>query len=386
MNSGASFNETDLSREYFQLSVSQQRWLVSSSVRKNIESPPAILKQARASLRMVAPYRLQNLQSQEGRLRLHWNEPPELDDDGCSRYPAGAVSSIRHQLATIWNTAEERVLPTRGAEEAIDYVIRAFCETDDDVLIPVPSFHAYTRSAKLNGARPIESAFYSSSGTAPTWRDRFRDLRHQFTDRTKIVFFCNPNNPTGEIIDQSALVEFVEFVKDRALIVIDEAYIEFSPLDSVQNLSLRFSNVVTIRSLSKAWGAAGLRVGGIIGHPDVIRMVSSLSPAMPFSRPQSDGVTAIAQQVGKMHDRVRTVELARAQVLNRLDRLKEKGVLELYRAGPTNFLLMKPAAMSEVVQKFEEHQIDVRIFDSEIRIAIPNAQDLERLLHCLDAL
>jgi len=337
-------------------------------------------------LRAVTPYRFQNFQSQKGRLRLDWNEPPKFDDENLSRYPAEAVESIRHQLGTIWNTTEEHVLPTRGAEEAIDYIIRAFCETDDDVLIPVPSFHVYARSAKLNGARSIESDFYSLSGSAPTWLDRFRYLRDQLTDRTKVVFFCNPNNPTGEILDRSALVEFIEFVNDRALIVVDEAYIEFSPLDSVQSLSLRFSNVVTIRTLSKAWGAAGLRVGGIIGHPDVIRMVSSLSPAMPFSHPQAEAVTAIAQNAEKMEERVRAVEQARTQILSRLDRLKKNGVLELYRVGPTNFLLIKPTAMSKVVQKFEEHQIDVRTFDSAIRIAIPNEHDLERLLHCLDAL
>jgi histidinol-phosphate/aromatic aminotransferase/cobyric acid decarboxylase-like protein len=72
--------------------------------------------------------------------------------------------------------------------------------------------------------------------------------------------------------------------------------------------------------------------------------------------------------------------------LSRLDRLKENGVLELYLAGPTNFVLLKPATMSKVVQTFDEHQIDVRTFESTIRIAIPNEQDLERLLHCLDAL
>ena len=87
-----------------------------------------------------------------------------------------------------------------------------------------------------------------------------------------------------------------------------------------------------------------------------------------------------------MHDRVRAVELARAQVLKRLDRLKENGVLEFYLSGPTNFVLLRPTAMSKVVQKFEDQQIDVRIFDSEIRIAIPAQYDLERLLYCLDAL
>lgn len=353
---------------------------------KNTEAPPAILDQARASLRTVAPYRFQNFHSNEDRLRLNWNEPPKLDNEDQTLYPADAVSRIRRQLSAIWKTTEERVLPTRGAEEAIEYIIRAFCETDDDVSIPIPSFHAYARCAKLNGARPIESAFYSQCGVAPTWSDRFRHLRHQFTDRTKVVFFCNPNNPTGEVIDQNALVEFIEFVKNRALIAIDEAYIEFSPLDSFQDLSFKFSNVVTIRSLSKAWGAAGVRIGGIIGHPDVIRAISSLSPAMPFSRLQADAVAVVTQNVERMYDRVRAVEQARAQVLNRLDRLKDNGILESYLAGPTNFVLLNPIAMSNTVQKFNEHQIDVRIFDSTIRIAIPIQQDLDRLLHCLDAL
>lgn len=353
---------------------------------KNSHAPLAILKRARASLRTVTPYRFQNLQSQEGRLRLNWNEPPILDSENWSRYPAEAVASIRHHLSTIWNTSEEHILPTRGAEEAIDYIIRAFCEHDDDVLVPTPSFHAYTRSAKLNGARPIESAFYSLSAASSTWSSRFLDLKYQFTDRTKVVFFCNPNNPTGEVIDPNALIEFIQFVNDRALIVVDEAYIEFSPLDSVQRLSQRFSNVVTLRSLSKAWGAAGLRIGGIIGHPDVIRMLSSLSPAMPFSHPQADAVAVIARHIERMHERVQAVAEARTRVLSRLDRLKENGVLEIYLSGPTNFVLLKPKAMNEAIQTFEEHRIDVRILNTALRVTIPAKHDLERLLHCLDAL
>lgn len=350
------------------------------------ETLPAVLSRGKSSLRTVAPYHFQDYRIPTDKLRLSRNEVPALYDPNWAAYPSSALSSIRHQLAKIWNADEAHVLPTRGAEEAIDFAVRAFCEAGDEVLIPAPSFDIYARGAKLNGATPIIAQFYQTSGASEDWSLRFEKLKEQFTERTKVVFFCNPNNPTSELIDQHALAHFVTFVDNRALVVIDEAYIDFCPLSSLQPLIDSFSNVVIIRSLSKAWGAAGLRIGGLIGHPAVIRWLSTLTPAMPFSRPQAEAIDSITNSRDLMCERVRAISSARERLLEMLDQLQKRGILESYLAGPTNFVLLTPVNMRDLLFSFEEHRIEVRVFKSTLRVTIPVGSELDSLLHCLNSL
>lgn len=186
---------------------------------------------------------------------------------GC--YPSGDAFHLRMMLAGRLGVDPDQILVGNGANEVIAFAIKAFCEPGDNIVTADKTFAVYEWVATFSG---LEARL------APLKDFCFDDqaLLQRLDARSKIVFICNPNNPTGTWWDQARLRRFLEMVDGRQIVVVDEAYCEFveSPdfPDGVKLIG-EFPNLVVFRTFSKMFGLAGLRIGYLVGSPGVVAMV-----------------------------------------------------------------------------------------------------------------
>ena len=212
----------------------------------------------------------------------------EQATDTINRYPDNGYVELRSQLAKHVDFAPEHVAAGCGSVSLCQQLIQITSSVGDEVLFGWRSFEVYPLQVRVAGATPIQVPL----------RNHTYDLDAMLaaiTDRTRLIFVCNPNNPTSTVIDPDALARFVEAVPRQILIAIDEAYVEYIRDGLVPDsfgLVRSYSNVVVLRTFSKAYGLAGLRVGYAVGNPDVITALGKVY--VPFTATSISQAAAIA--------------------------------------------------------------------------------------------
>ncbi|NGQ96144.1 histidinol-phosphate transaminase [Brevibacillus sp. SYP-B805] len=193
-------------------------------------------------------------------------------------YPSSNGESLLKRLAEVEGVLPENIMLANGADEMILLVAQTFLEPADEVIIPQVTFVQYLAATHLMGAKPV---------FAPMKEDLRIDLEavlDRITPRTKLVFLCNPNNPTGTVIPARELEAFLDRVPEHVLVVVDEAYHEYAEgdgyLSSVEYVK-RHKNVFVIRTFSKIYSMAGARIGYGIGQAEVVDAVNHVRP--PFN-------------------------------------------------------------------------------------------------------
>ena len=185
---------------------------------------------------------------------------------GVNRYPDMATTALRDRIATDAGITPHAVAVGPGSVGVLAQLIAATCDQGDEVVFAWRSFEAYPILCQIAGAVPVR---------VPLTSDERHDLAAMaaaITVRTRAVLLCSPNNPTGTAISEAELVDFLDRVPSRVLVVLDEAYREFAGAgfpDAVRFLGSRYSNLCVLRTFSKAYGLAGLRVGYAIAHRDI---------------------------------------------------------------------------------------------------------------------
>jgi len=193
-----------------------------------------------------------------------------------NRYPdmgsANVIEAIAHHLAL----PRERIAVGGGSSSLIRDLVASVAGTGDEIIFPVPSFQYYANAAIVAGATPVPVPLDRE------YRNDLDALLAAITPRTRAVFVCNPNNPTGTVRSRDEIREFVGQVPSDVLAVIDEAYVEFCK-PSIDSLSLLsdLDNVAILRTFSKAYGLAGLRIGYLIGHEALVACVRKV--IVPFA-------------------------------------------------------------------------------------------------------
>lgn len=200
-------------------------------------------------------------------------------------YPESRPPLLRRRLAEVNGVSPDHVIVGNGSDELIKLLAETFLRPGDEVLLPVPTFSEYEFATRLMGARPIS---VPCRDFKPDWEQMARAV----TNRTRIIFLASPNNPTGKALREEELVNLLSKVPPEVLVVVDEAYREYAedPLyhrDSVRLLP-RFANLVLLRTFSKIYGLAGLRVGYGLADPAIIDLV--YRACEPFN------VNALAQE------------------------------------------------------------------------------------------
>ncbi len=252
---------------------------------------------ARASLGDVPPYvaRSHNVRFAPIRYQLAANENPFPPLDSVvdavaraaltlNRYPDIANHELRECIANDLGVKPSQVVPSTGSVAALFHLVTAYCEPGDEVVYAWRSFEAYPIAATVAGAQAVPIAVAG---------DGVHDLDAMvaaITDRTKLVLLCSPNNPTGPALTHSDVVEFIARVPSHVVVALDEAYHEFvrmaDPLRAIDLLAVQ-SNVVVMRTMSKAGGLAGLRIGYIVSNDELAAAVHACT--LPF------GISSVAQ-------------------------------------------------------------------------------------------
>ena len=248
----------------------------------------SVLGLVRPDLRDFSGYASARKAAETGRVWLNANESPwpnSADAEGSShRYPAPQPEALRQALAALYGTVPENLLVGRGSDEAIDLLVRALCRPGiDAVVVAPPVFGMYAVSARLQGAPLLEVPLVDGpQGFAPDLA-AIGDAAE--ARGAHLVFLCSPGNPTGEAVALEDIAALASRLRDRAVVVVDEAYGEFSDVPSAATLHDAHPNLAVLRTLSKAHALAAARIGTLIAAPELIAVLRSCQAPYPLPTP-----------------------------------------------------------------------------------------------------
>jgi histidinol-phosphate aminotransferase len=219
--------------------------------------------------------------------RLHANEAPwrpsgDSTNAGLNRYPEPQPHLLIERLAALYGVSAAQVLGTRGADEAIDVLSRIYLRAGTDAILQCgPTFGMYQVAARIQGAEVVELPLNRETG----WSLDVERLLNAWQPNIKLVYLCSPNNPTGNLLDEAALEHICTALDGRAIVVIDEAYIEWSAASSAARWLGRFQTLAVLRTLSKAHALAGARVGALLAQPELIQLARRVIPPYALAQP-----------------------------------------------------------------------------------------------------
>jgi histidinol-phosphate aminotransferase len=293
--------------------------------------------------------------------RLHANELPwrPADDDsraGLNRYPEPQPRALVERLAELYAVAPASILVGRGSDEAIDLLTRAFCRAGyDSVLVCPPTFGMYSVSARIQGAEVLQVPLVAADGFALDEQA----LLARCTSTVKLIFLCSPNNPTGNLLDEAAIVRLARRLAGSTLVVIDEAYIEFAARPSLARLVAQLPNLAVLRTLSKAHGLAGARCGTLIADPEIIALLRKIIP--PYAIPQLtlEAVLARLTSAARAESRAR-LEVLLAQRARLLRALPGLTCITHVWPSEANFVLAEFADPAQALARAREARLLVR--------------------------
>lgn len=317
---------------------------------------------------------------------LNANENPFLPEitispDLYNRYPDFQPEPLIKGYAQYAGINSEQVLATRGADEGIELLIRTFCDTQQSILICPPTYGMYAISAETCGVNVIK---------VPTKEAFQLDVEQikSHIDSVKLIFICSPNNPTGQIINHNDLVEVLNAAKDKALVIADEAYIEFCPEASVVDLINKYENLVVLRTLSKAFGLAGLRCGFTLSNIDVINALKKVIAPYPISAPvaQIASNALTAKGITWMQDKVVILNKLRDEFINTA---QSWTFVEQVYPSNTNFVLLKlnsKISAEKVMNIFSQQHVLLRnqskqlLLDNTVRVSIGDQTQMAKVV------
>ena len=346
-----------------------------------------ILDRARPDIRGLQPYSSARMEASGGSVLLNANESPwpaVMGGNGAlNRYPDPQPAELVRRLAALYEVNPEQVLVGRGSDEAIDLLVRAFCRAGEDaVVISPPTFGMYAVSAAIQGARVVD---------IPLRGDFSLDvdaLLAQSSPAVKIIFICSPNNPTGSLVPLDSIGRLAAAFAERALVVVDEAYIEFAGTASASTLLARHENLAVLRTLSKAHALAAARVGSLLANASIVDLLRRILPAYPLPAPCVDAALAALAPASLGATRVRVAGLVQAR--ERLGKALQRvaGIGEVWPSA-ANFLLVRCADSASMYRQLLAAGVVVRDVSRYralagcLRITVGSDIDHERLLAAL---
>ena len=315
----------------------------------------------------------------QGDIWINANESPfnNSEIDNLNRYPECQPPELINAYSQYSGVAKECIISSRGADEAIELLIRTFCiAATDSIATFGPTYGMYAISAKTFNVG-VKALLLTEDFQLPS------DYLSQVAD-AKLIFICNPNNPTGSVIPRERIVEVINRCRD-AIVVVDEAYIEFSPEYSVADLVASTNNLVVLRTLSKAFALAGARCGFLLANPDIIEMCMRVIAPYPVPLPVSEvAVNALSQQglltMGKQ------VADMKSQGARLADALRQYGAKVVTPYG--NYVLAEFDDVAAVQQKLTAAGVIARAYtdprlSQAIRFSFTNKAQTDYLIDLL---
>lgn len=346
---------------------------------------------ARPEIVAMKPYSSARKEAPGQGILLNANESPRplLDDPGSlNRYPDPQPAALISRLAKLYGVPEEQVLVTRGSDEGIDLLVRVFCRAGQDAILQCPpTFGMYRIAAQTQGAEIVSVARSALRGFRLDEQQVLDTVRGN--ERIKLIFLTSPNNPTGDLIRPSFLRRLVEESRGRAVVVVDEAYAEFCDGPSAVKLIGKYENLVVLRTMSKAWAAAGLRCGSVIARNAVISLLQRVIAPYPLPSPVLN--LAVRMLDGPMLEKQQ--ELMKELRDNKrllLQVLKDRGFILEVIPGDANFVLLRVENADELLRFTAENGVIIRGFpadpmlENHVRISVGSEPELIRLAAVFD--
>lgn len=299
---------------------------------------------------------------------------------GVHFYPDGSNYRLRRALGARYRLDSDRILPANGSNELIQQLSLAFLNPGDQIVAPAPSFPRYVPLARMMDAEAVEVGLAD-------YRVDLRAMREAVTERTKLIYICNPNNPTGTIVTRSEMDDFLAGLPDTCLVVLDEAYFEYvedpqSP-DGLDYLKGGDSRVVVLRTFSKCFGLAGLRVGYALADPEIVAVLERVRE--PFNVNAAAQVAAEAALGDDEHLQkvLRTNSREKRYLYREFDRL---GIP--YVRSEANFILFD-AGYDErpVFEKMLRRGVIIRGgfgYKTRLRVTIGTREQNEKFIRALE--
>lgn len=339
---------------------------------------------ARESVKAIVPYASARRSMSGGAVWLNANEnalAPEYSLTGCfNRYPSCQPKDVIDAYTRYAGLNAGQVLVSRGADEGIELLIRSFCEPkQDNIAICPPTYGMYAISAESNQV---------AVSIVPLTTDFTLDLPALFQTDAKLVFICSPNNPTGDLIPQQQIIQVLEHFRDKALVVVDEAYIEFAPQASVVPLLADYPHLVVLRTLSKAFALAGLRCGFTLAAPDIINALKQMIAPYPIAEPVAQiAAKALADEsIAVMQQTVATINKLRDEFIRFATVLP--AVSKVWPSNANYVLLQVPDAAA-CVAAVQQQGILIRNQSAQlglsqvVRVSIGNQDEMQAVQQAL---
>lgn len=345
----------------------------------------SVLDLIRPDLKNMIAYQPEGEGSQ---YRLHTNELPWSPlagfDIAINQYPDSMPRNLlTTQLASHYQVASQQLIITRGSDEGIDLLMRLFLRPNQDAILQFsPTFSMYEFYAKMQQAQVINCPLDQLNNfNFPS----LQKLTKYWQPQCKLIIVCRPNNPTANLPDLAFISALCRQYYSQSLVVVDEAYIEFTQAESAACLLKEYDNLIILRTLSKAYGMAGMRLGCVIGNELVIKALSTI--IVPFSL--STVILSLAQSAlanpAWFNDKVNNIINQRQALMAELNQLT---AIDYIYPSCTNFILVRLNQAKQCHAWLAQQGIAVRHFAhpllaNHLRITVGSAEQNRYLLNKL---
>ncbi|MGO9933364.1 MAG: histidinol-phosphate transaminase [Steroidobacteraceae bacterium] len=321
--------------------------------------------------------------------RMHANEAPwrpcaDTSAAGLNRYPEPQPQALVERLAALYGVPAASVLATRGADEAIDVLSRVYLRAGADAILQcAPTFGMYQVAARIQGAGVVELALNRDAG----WGIDPDRLLAAWQPALKLVYLCSPNNPTANLLAAGALEQICTALDGKAIVVIDEAYVEWSRAASLARWLERFQTLVVLRTLSKAHALAGARVGALLAAPELVQLARRVIPPYALAQPSVEAALRALAPAGLAASQARLEALLEEREYLRRG-LECSPLVDKVWPSDANFLLVdcrdadrfmsNSMAGGLIVRDLRAHPALPR----SVRISVGTRAENDALLHC----
>ena len=342
-------------------------------------------KMVRPNIRKLKPYHSAREDFEHG-LLLDANEnsqgAPTDSLDGLNRYPSPKQEELRKKIATYRSVEPANIFVGNGSDEAIDLLYRIFCAPGTDrVLTTPPTYGMYRVSADIHDITVDEVLLDEN------FQPQVDDILEKANEQTKLLFLCSPNNPTGNLLDKEKVDQLIE--EFPGIIVIDEAYIDFSETESYASKVNEFNNLVVLQTMSKSFGLAGIRLGMAFASQTIISYMMKVKAPYNINALTSQAACEAFEYTEIIDRHITTIKQERKQLRDALKQLPQ--VRHIYKSE-ANFLLVKIDKAKELYSRLAEQNIIVRYRGDEpgcnncLRITVGTKAENAKLNKALKAI
>ncbi len=299
--------------------------------------------------------------------------------EGINRYPASQLQGLRDEIAKVKGVNVSQLFIGNGSDEAVDLLMRCFCQpATDKILVFPPTYGMYGVCAAVNDVLVIESMLDSD------FNINTKDFEDKNLQRPMLTFICNPNNPTANTQNAEIVRQIIE--KSAGIVVVDEAYIDFCPEQSVISWINQYPNLVVLQTLSKAWGLAAARVGMAFASPQIISVMNKVKFPYNVGKPSIDIALKALQQSDEMVKRTKELVDNKNWFTNEL---KSLPMVQKVYPSDANFLLVKFDNARQAYSKLASSGIVVRDRSTQpgcegcLRITVGTREEVKKVIYCL---